>query len=201
MLATRPFLLYSVIRGQHISNERKRRCFKALSKKCVDAANSSLDVLKVMSKDMVLSSLTTFDCNLILEVVMVFLLALGLKSDPSYKGNILLCMDLLGSMESIGWCKEATWELTNHLMDLGIIERGHDSAVMRGSESPYSTSDQDANMNAVTNVSACSESYDIPFEELFVDFDFCGTGSPRNLFQQITNVSRNGMGVTTQRNL
>ena len=142
MLATRPFLLCSVLRASEDTYLRRKAWFDEFSESCIDSAVQSLNVLHAMAMDKSFSSLTTFDCNFILQVVMVFLLALALKKESKYKDNILQCLKMLGSMESIGWCKKATWELTNHMMDLGIIDTEHDLGAVTETMSSTSTIDR-----------------------------------------------------------
>ncbi len=147
MLATRPFLLYIVIRGARLTSPEKKQWFEDLSATCIHASDSSLNILNMMSNDGTLSSLTTFDVNCILEVIMISLLALAKHNLPRYRVNIKIAMDVLRSMEQIGWCKKATTELIRQVNVLGLYDvEQQEDIVGTEYDSQLSSAEQDFNL-------------------------------------------------------
>ena len=147
MLATRPFLLYTVIRGARLTSPEKKQWFEDLSASCINASDNSLSILNMMGNNRTLSSLTTFDVNCILEVVMISLLALAKHNLPKYRANIKIAMDVLRSMEQIGWCKKATTELIRQVNVLGLYDVEQQEDIMRTEyDNVLTSTEQDFNL-------------------------------------------------------
>lgn len=215
MLATRPFLLYTVLRGAQLSSPEKRKWFDDLGATCISAADHCLTILKVMGNEGILSSLTTFECNCVLEVIMISLLALAKHNLPRYRANIKLAMDVLRSMEQIGWCRKALKELNRQVSVLGIEDAAdagqqentmgeeydntslspeqQDFNLLVSTSPPVTDDDSPDHCDRGSNVSSGLgglDALDVFFGDLFPAEMDMADSTPMNMFQQITDFSR-----------
>ena len=124
ILATRPFLLCSVIRAADLDSPEKRRCYDELSNICIDAVQNSLSVLKMMSDEHILSSLLFSEFVYVLELVQCCLIAYSKTKNEDHVRNTRLCLSILKSMDEVGWVQKARPEVMLQLQELGIGEEG-----------------------------------------------------------------------------
>ncbi|KPI38713.1 uncharacterized protein AB675_5719 [Cyphellophora attinorum] len=127
ILATRPFLLCSVLRAADLDSPEKRRCYDELSNICIDAAQNSLSVLKMMSDEHILSSLLFSEFVYVLELVQCFLIAYSKTKQDEHIRSVRTCMTILKAMEEVGWVQKARPEVMLQLQELGIGEEGSES--------------------------------------------------------------------------
>jgi hypothetical protein len=119
ILLCRPFLLYLVLRHSTLAPSKKI-WFERMGKTCIDAAQKSIAILQQMANDKSLSSLTAFDSTCFLRIVMIFILAYAHTKLPQYRTHMETSINLLRSMEQVGFCKMVTEETPLRLADLGI---------------------------------------------------------------------------------
>jgi hypothetical protein len=122
ILATRPFLLCSVIRQSDLASspEKKRRCYDELASICIDAAQNSLNVLKMMADEGLISSLLNSEFLYVLELVQCFLIAYTKTRRDEHIRSVRTCLTVLKSMDEIGWVQKARPETILQLKELGI---------------------------------------------------------------------------------
>lgn len=118
--ATRPFLLYTVSRGQNLDDGAKQKWFNELGAMCVAAAEKSLEVLSFLRERELLTSLIPLDCTCILEAMQVFMLVMASASSDAHLRNVKACLNTLQSMEQILWTKHALKEVVAQLEEHGI---------------------------------------------------------------------------------
>ncbi|KAF2006126.1 aldehyde dehydrogenase-like protein [Amniculicola lignicola CBS 123094] len=123
ILLCRPFLLYLVVKHKTLSSSKKI-WFERMGKTCIDAAQKSLAILQQMGADDTLGSLTAFDSTCLLRIIMIFILAYAHTKMNHYRSNINASIELLRTMQQIGFCKMVTEETPMRLVDLGITEEG-----------------------------------------------------------------------------
>ena len=121
IFATRPFLLYSVLHGSRLSDAAKRKCFEELSSACTEAAAQSLEILRHMLDQHLLSSLVTFDCGCVLEDMQVSLLALAKYGHSIHKEHVKFCLNILQSMDQIFWTRHALTEVVAQLEENDLL--------------------------------------------------------------------------------
>jgi hypothetical protein len=131
LFATRPFLLYSALYGSQFASVDKKKWFDELGSICTDAAQKSLDVLKQLAAEKVLSSLTVLDCTCALEDMQVLVLSLEKTGDAAYKAQIRECIDVLSAMECVRWTKHALTEALNQLSESGVLDDATDGQIGR----------------------------------------------------------------------
>ncbi|KAL2013017.1 hypothetical protein VTN00DRAFT_542 [Thermoascus crustaceus] len=108
---TRVYLLYNIVHGSRVPGAEERRLLNDLGRKCIDACDQSLKVLKVLRSHDLLSSLTVYDTKWLIDLAMLSILILIKQQSPQTHQNLKACVDMLQSMESRGWCKWASQEL------------------------------------------------------------------------------------------
>lgn len=128
ILATRPFLLCSVLQREQLQESQKKKCYDELSNICVDAAQNSLGILQMMGDEGLLSSLIPSEFNYILELVQIFLTACARDQSEQHIAKVRTCLGILKSMDDIGWTQKARPEVVNQLRDYGILDEGIDYA-------------------------------------------------------------------------
>lgn len=110
--STRSILLRDV-QCIDISLENEEPELSTIGRLCMDACERSLQILEEMHSSDVLSSLTIADTKHLVDVATIFFLI----CIPCPKGipqqRLDRCIELLQSMESIGWCKFSTQGLMN----------------------------------------------------------------------------------------
>lgn len=132
ILATRPFLLCSVIRASDLDSPEKRRCYDELSSICIDAAQNSLSVLKMMADEHILSSLLFSEFVYLLELVQCFLIAYSKTKREEHLRSVRSCMAILKTMDEVGWVQKARPEVMLQLQELGLGgEEGSDETTMQ----------------------------------------------------------------------
>ena len=124
ILATRPFLLASVLCRERLRPLQKQQCYERLSSICLEAAQSSLDVLKMMGEEELLSSLMPGEFNFLLELVQVFLIADSKnKATHHYVDRVKACVAILLVLPDHGWTRKARPEVMSQLRDFGILQQ------------------------------------------------------------------------------
>ena len=124
ILATRPFLLASVLCRERLRPLQKQQCYERLSSICLEAAQSSLDVLKMMGEEELLSSLMPGEFNFLLELVQVFLIADSKnKATDHYVDRVKACVAILRVLPDHGWTRKARPEVMSQLRDFGILQQ------------------------------------------------------------------------------
>jgi hypothetical protein len=113
----RPFLLYTVTRGEELEGDKKR-WYEELSHSCLEAAEKSVVILRQMRDHGVLSSLVLFDSQCIQELVQVFLLGkqyAGAETTTTVplppSDGLETCIAAMKGMEAVGWCEKILPEL------------------------------------------------------------------------------------------
>ena len=198
ILATRPFLLCSVLRQEQLGDTQKKKCYDELSHICVDAAQNSLTVLQMMGDEGLLSSLIPAEFNYILELVQIFLTAFARDQSDQHIFKVRTCLAILKSMDDIGWTQKARPEVINQLRESGVLDEGSD----------YATSMQDFT-NFLTGGETSVDAYDIIFQGhqtdgqslgyqslALAEMDFGDTAASEELLQQISSLSRMPQFVT-----
>lgn len=149
MLLTQPFLLYLVLRGNTVKHPKKS-WFEKLGEICVDAARNAAVVLKVMRDEGSLSSLVTVDCTCALKVIMIYILVIAREDVDGGAGKgrwreatemIEGVVEVLGSMEQVGFVKSVVGELPQRLERLGIKREVEDRALVQESVGQWSAFD------------------------------------------------------------
>ena len=124
ILATRPFLLASVLCRERLRPQQKQQCYERLSSICLEAAQSSLDVLQMMGEEQLLSSLMPAEFNFLLELVQVFLIADSKdKATHRYVDRVKACASILRALPDYGWTHKARPEVMSQLRDFGILQQ------------------------------------------------------------------------------
>ena len=124
ILATRPFLLASVLCRERLRPLQKQQCYERLSSICLEAAQSSLDVLKMMGEEELLSSLMPGEFNFLLELVQVFLIADSKnRATHHYVVRVKACVAILRVLPNHGWTRKARPEVMSQLRDFGILQQ------------------------------------------------------------------------------
>ena len=198
ILATRPFLLCSVLRQELLRDTQKRKCYDELSNICIDAAQNSLTVLQMMGDEGLLSSLIPSEFNYILELVQIFLTAFGWEQREEHIFKVRTCLGILKSMDDLGWVKIARPEVINQLRESGVLDEGSD----------YTTSMQDFT-NFLTGGETSVDAYDMIFTRpqpdgsdlgyqslALAEMDFTDAAASEELLQQISSLSRMPQFVT-----
>jgi len=121
ILTTRPFLLCSVLCQERLQHPAKRKCYDELGQMCIDAAQNSLSILHTISHLKLLSSLTPSDFNYLLELVQIFLIASAKFRDAQYLEKARKCLNVLLSMDDLGWCQKGLPETVAQLRNCGIL--------------------------------------------------------------------------------
>ncbi|ETN46375.1 uncharacterized protein HMPREF1541_00559 [Cyphellophora europaea CBS 101466] len=122
ILATRPFLLCSVLRQADLDEADKKRCYDELAGICIDAAQNSLNVLKMMGDEGLISSLLQSEFLYILELVQCFLIAFTKTKEENHIRSVRACLTVLKSMDDIGLVQKARPETILQLKELGIVD-------------------------------------------------------------------------------
>jgi hypothetical protein len=188
ILATRPFLLCSVVRAADLDRSPdKKRCYDELGGICIDAAQNSLNVLKMMADEKLLSSITQAEFLYVLELLQCFLIALTKTKNEEHRRNVISCMTILKSMDDIGLVQKARPETMLQLQELGIdqdfpersnIEHSQDFGGFLLSESGVDTYDAifSADQSASTGY-------------FYADMDLADGATADELFAELSNIS------------
>eukprot|EP00918_Siedleckia_nematoides_P055437 GHVU01120931.1.p1 GENE.GHVU01120931.1~~GHVU01120931.1.p1 ORF type:complete len:659 (-),score=33.39 GHVU01120931.1:414-2390(-) len=189
ILLTRTFLLYLVRHHPGLTSptpgNKKCACICSLGDKCTAAAQDSLKILKAMSEEGILSSLTVHDSGWILKVVIISLLSFRRTKNQQFRSDIETCKGILAGMEHIGFCKNVIDELPAQLDALGItsIPMQSDEEDV-GSGSAFAAPGEDViSQQFVDFETYFFDTFDDSFlvnMELDADFPH-GLGSPANL--------------------
>lgn len=102
---TRLALLADVQSMLVIYGADQRPKLNLLAQLCIDASENAHHTLEYMHSTGVLSSLTAVDTKHILDVAMVSLLLLTRWRCPVLQQRLERCMEILKSMDNIGFCK------------------------------------------------------------------------------------------------
>ena len=192
ILATRPFLLCSVLRHDRIQDTQKRRCYDELSNICIDAAQRSLRVLQMMADESLLTSLIPSEFNYVLQLIQIFLVAFARDQSDAHIAKVRTGLSILESMDDIGWTARARPEVINQLRECGVLDEGSD----------YANSIQDFT-NFLIGANDTIDSYDMisagyqsdahtaGYQTLaMAEMDFGDTPASEALLQQVSNLSR-----------
>jgi hypothetical protein len=198
ILATRPFLLCSVLRRDQLQEGQKRKCYEELTNICIDAAQNSLSVLQTMGNQGLLSSLLPSEFNYILELVQIFLIAFARDQHEEHIFKVRTCLSILNSMNDIGWTQKARPEVVNQLRESGVLD----------DEVDYATSAQEFT-NFLTEAENPVDAYSMIFagqqpdgnrigyqSQALAEMDFADTAASEELLQQISDLSRLPQFVT-----
>ena len=128
MLVTRPFLLLSLLRRVELGT-LKQPTFDKLTRTCISAAESSLDILESMVQHKVVSSLVMLDFFLALQVLQVILAAFELYREASYQVHAKRCAGILLAIATSGYPKHLLPEPLFQLQECGLTERANHSIV------------------------------------------------------------------------
>ena len=121
ILATRPFLLCNLVKRDFLRDPQKKKCYDELSNICLDAAAHSLDVLQMLARERLLSSLLPSIFNYVLELVQLFLVAFAREHSEQFIQNIRACVQVFESMDNVGWTARARPEVMSQLREYGIL--------------------------------------------------------------------------------
>ncbi|EAA61190.1 hypothetical protein AN7061.2 [Aspergillus nidulans FGSC A4] len=122
IFVTRPFLLYTVSRPAAIKEPAKARCYEEISRKCIEAAEQSVDIFKRMVKEQTLSSRILFDCHCIGEAMWILILAVQKLGLEKHRQMLQLCLETVRGMEQFGWCEKVAPELEARVHESGIMQ-------------------------------------------------------------------------------
>ena len=124
ILTTRPFLLASVLCRDRLGSVQKQQCYERLSSICLEAAQSSLNVLQMMGNEQYLSSLLPTEFNYLLELVQVFLIGHSKnKAVHHYVDRVKTCSEILLTLPDYGWTAKARPEVMSQLQDFGMVQQ------------------------------------------------------------------------------
>lgn len=126
ILATRSFLLCSVLRRDELKDHEKMVKFHELSHICIDAAEKSFRILTEMQRDGTLSSRLPLDFNYVLELIQIFLTADAFSVSERHSDSTRELLQILQSMDNIGWCEKALPEVEGQLNENGLLEQTWD---------------------------------------------------------------------------
>lgn len=131
VFATRPFLLYSVLRDAELKSSPKRRFFEDFGALCIDAARKSMGLLAYMRDAGLLTSLVTYDTSCLLENLQVLLLSYARADQAGGEGSqqqqqqaadsVRECLHILQGMEQVLWTKHALVEVMAQLDENGML--------------------------------------------------------------------------------
>ena len=122
MLVTRPFLLCSLLRVNRLSDVRKRQYIDELARKCVSAAQASIEIFEDMVRESVVSSLVMMDFFFALQVVQVILAAAAVYCPETYKGEAKRCIAILRAIATSGYPKHLLPETLFQLQRAGVFD-------------------------------------------------------------------------------
>ncbi|KAL4759695.1 Zn(II)2Cys6 transcription factor [Aspergillus foveolatus] len=122
IFVTRPFLLYTVSRSSVIKEPAKAQCYEEISRKCIEAAEQSVDIFKRMVKEQTLSSRILFDCHCIGEAMWILILAVQKLGHEKHRQLFRLCLETVRGMEQFGWCEKVAPELEARVHESGIMQ-------------------------------------------------------------------------------
>lgn len=195
MLLTQPFLLYLVLRGNTVKNPKKS-WFEKLGEICVDAAMNAAVVLKAMREEGSLSSLVTIDCTCALKVIMIYILVVAREDVDGGTGKgrwreaiemIEEIVEVLESMEQVGFVNSIVGEIPQRLEKLGIKREVEDSVKVQQSMGQWSAfhggdsyGSATANLQGMEGLGGDSFLVDM---DLFMDMDLSPMQGSGDLFQ------------------
>ncbi|KAL2861189.1 Zn(II)2Cys6 transcription factor [Aspergillus lucknowensis] len=122
IFVTRPFLLYTVSRPSGVKESSKAQCYEEISRRCIEAAEQSVDLFKRMVEDRTLSSRILFDCHCLGETMWILILAVQKLGQERHRQMLQLCLKMLRGMEQFGWCEKVAPELEARLLESGIMQ-------------------------------------------------------------------------------
>lgn len=137
MLVTKPFLLYSLLRGNELVETPKQPIFEQLASTCASAAESSLDILESMVLHKVVSSLVVVDFFFALQALQVILAACELYPVGSYEDHARRCMRILLAIGASGYPKHLLPETLYELQQCGLTEGANDGTLSAQPPEPY----------------------------------------------------------------
>lgn len=126
ILATRSFLLCSVLRREELKDHDKMTKFHDLSHICIDAAEKSFRILQDMQRVGTISSRLPLDFNYMLELIQIFLTADAFSHLERHIDSVRDLLQILRSMDAIGWCEKALPEVEAQLHNNGVLEHSWD---------------------------------------------------------------------------
>lgn len=194
ILATRPFLLCSVLRQADLDSPEKKRCYDELATICIDAAQNSLNVLKMMADEGLISSLLNSEFLYVLELVQCFLIAYTKTKREEHIRSVRACLTVLKSMDEIGWVQKARPETILQLKELGIVDNPEDESSLESSAvAPDSMQDFSQFLMGESGIDV----YDMIFpgdqagtgNYHFADMELADTATADEMFAQISNIS------------
>ena len=200
ILATRPFLLCSVVRKDRLQDSQKKKCYDELSNICLDAAAHSLDALQLLANERLLTSLIPSVFNYVLELVQLFLVALVRDKVVQYVENIRACVRVLESMDDVGWTSRARPEVMSQLRECGILVDGMRSEAATASQGFSAFLAGGENNVDVYDLIFAPEQVDangLGYELMaFADMDFGDNDASEELYRQLINNRRMPQFVT-----
>lgn len=126
ILATRSFLLCSVLRREELKSHEKMTKFHDLGHVCIEAAEKSFRILQDMQRDDTISSRLPLDFNYMLELVQIFLTADAFSHLEKHIDSVKDLVQILRSMDTVGWCEKARPEVEAQLQNNGVLENSWD---------------------------------------------------------------------------
>jgi len=122
ILVTRPFLFYTALRRETLTNPDKLKLFEDLSAMNLSAVQKCLQILQQMSADRLLSNFISFDATCLLELIQLCAVRVIENGDKACLDSIKQCHDILRSMEDWGWTKMVIIETTAQLIEQGVLK-------------------------------------------------------------------------------
>lgn len=122
VLATRSFLLCSVLRREELKDHDKMTKFHDLSHICIEAAEKSFRIFQDMQRDGTISSRLPLDFSYALELIQIFLTADAFSHLERHIDSVRDLLQILQSMDVVGWCEKALPEVEAQLHDNGVLE-------------------------------------------------------------------------------
>lgn len=119
---SRPLLLLSITKSGEIESPARLMCYDKLSGVCIKAAEMSVNILQRMQNKNILSSLTLNDILCIGEAMWILLLALRKVQSAKYQDTLRVCLDILSSMENVGWTKRIGPDIKARIYESGVLD-------------------------------------------------------------------------------
>lgn len=127
MLVTKPFLLYSLLRRDELTDPKKQAVFAELSATCLSAAESSFDILGGMIQHNAVSSLVVTDFFFALQTLQVIIAARGLYDGDVYQDRVKRCLKILMVIGVSGYPKHLLPETVFQLQQSGLVQGDDDT--------------------------------------------------------------------------
>jgi hypothetical protein len=188
ILTTRPFLLCSVIRAVDLEKSPdKKRCYDELSSICTDAVHNSLNVLKMMADEKLLSSITQAEFLYVLELLQCSLIALTKTKNEEHKKNVKSCMTILRSMDDIGMVQKARPETILQLQELDIDEDFPPGSTTEHGQDFGSFLLGDSGVDVYDMIFSADQSASTGYS--YADMDLADAATADELFAELSNIS------------